>query len=175
MKRTVAEGLVDTMVEAGANDSSFLTVDNMINLLSSDVAPVTDAKTVTTDQRFGVQETRRTNYEDVLESTFGTAFEVRNAAVKEANSYMINAMFINTGMLNNGEKGGVISKPEDMNNNIRNYLEYLFKKSCQGIRDEQLTDEERAIIQNPQLFKDGKSTGQFDIIKEALDRQLNPS
>jgi hypothetical protein len=88
---------------------------------------------------------------------------------------MINAMFINTGMLNNGEKGGVISKPEDMNNNIRNYLEYLFKKSCQGIRDEQLTDEERAIIQNPQLFKDGKSTGQFDIIKEALDRQLNPS
>ncbi len=155
----------------------FFSSDNIKNILTSkDIQRVNDGQ-ASTEQIVDSEASQSKNEVNkrFLDEIYGLATDVKDYAVRQADQSLFDCCFISRGFL--FEKSGIVKNEEDLNNNIRQYKELLFKRITDYLNDIinnsknlklSLNKTNKSLLeslQNPHLYIDEKYSG----ILEKLD------
>lgn len=113
--------------------------------------------------------------EKFLDDAYGMAREARLYAVSVANEGLFNSMFANRGSVFLNSTKRSVDTNEEMNENIRQYQEYLFKQILDyigSLSKDKVTDWS-TFNPNLKLFENGKYTGALEQISNITDIYLS--
>lgn len=113
--------------------------------------------------------------EKFLDDAYGMAREARLYAISVANENLFNSMFANRGSIFINSTKRSVDTNEEMNENIRQYQEYLFKQILDyiGSLSKDKVTNWSTFNPNLKLYKDGKYTGALEQISNITDIYLS--
>ncbi len=159
-----------------ALDPEYLSMNNVINLLDEAVQGVEkiDTKSASIEKIEEGPQNRLQASDIFLDKAYGGAVNVRNIFCKQIDQNLFDCMFINRGSINT--KLGIVGKTCDLNNNIREYQDFLLQKIVEylntDVLDMRVQGEVKNILTNPRMYNRGKYTKALDILSPYINTYL---
>lgn len=112
---------------------------------------------------------------DFLIQAYGSAVQVKNAAIAEQNLYLVDSCFVNRGSISN--ETGVIRNTAELNTNIRLYQQHLLNQIVEYLKtvanETNATEQELELLKNPQLYILNGTEYEYTGILEGLKNLIN--
>ena len=192
MSDASASGIIANAIIQGIEENEglliaedYTTIENIKSIIEQSI---TDPNSINlkrdTDINNTLQDTESAESKSLasrefLDKSYGTAVELKQVAMKQADIRFFDAMFVNRGSIK-GDKGIV----SDLNTNLRQYQQQLLESICDYLRysakdSTKFSQEELNALNNPKLYNlvNGKyvNTGILRTLDFQIRRLLSPN
>lgn len=179
----IVKTIMEVVGEWGPIDPQFFNETNLANIITESNKGIqrVDPNRYNIDAlgETKVAQTRKEANRHFLDEAYGTAISVRQKVEKEVAVNMVNAIIINRSKKDsNGRvvRGELIDNSLTMNQNIRQYKEYLLQQIINYLKsiNSDYFKEDVSYFDNARMFVDNEYTGILERIRPYIDRFLNP-